>query len=119
VGLDLRPRRPDGELDTADDIAVIDELHVEVGKTLHFRLESTDVLHSASPSPIFRLKQDAVPGRHITGWFQPTITGEYDIQCAEMCGIGHGVMGARIFIETPDQHKKPGSSRPPRSPSPP
>ena len=41
---------------------------------------------------------------HITGWFEPTITGAYDIQCTEMCGIGHGVMGARIIIETEEQH---------------
>jgi cytochrome c oxidase subunit 2 len=38
------------------------------------------------------------------GWFQPTKAGEWDIQCAEMCGIGHGIMGARIFVETPEEH---------------
>ena len=32
----------------------------------------------------------------ITGWFEPTTAGVYDIQCTEMCGIGHGIMGARI-----------------------
>ena len=42
--------------------------------------------------PAFRLKQDAVPGRVITGWFKPTKTGTFDIPCAEMCGIGHGIM---------------------------
>ena len=83
--------------------ATIDELHVEVGKTYHFLLESKDVLHSFSV-PVFRLKQDAVPGRTITGWFKPTGTGTHDVQCAEMCGIGHGVMMARIFIESADQH---------------
>ena len=94
---------PDNVLDTEDDIAMVDELHVEVGKTYHFKLESEDVLHSFS-IPVFRLKQDAVPGRVITGWFQPNAAGVYDIQCAEMCGIGHGIMGARIHIETPEQH---------------
>ncbi|MCP4868620.1 MAG: cytochrome c oxidase subunit II [Proteobacteria bacterium] len=93
----------DGELDTDDDIRLVDELHIEVDKNYVFHLEATDVMHSFSV-PIFRLKQDAIPGRTITGWFNATITGEYDIQCAEMCGIGHGVMGARIHIERGEQH---------------
>ena len=94
---------PDNELDTTDDIYTVDELYVEVEKTYHFQLESRDVLHSFSV-PVFRLKQDAVPGRSITGWFRPTLTGEYDVQCAEICGIGHGVMAARIFIQDANQH---------------
>lgn len=94
---------PDGELDTDDDIAMIDELHVQAGVTYHFMLESKDVLHDFSV-PVFRLKQDAIPGRRILGWFKPEVAGEFDIQCAEMCGIGHGIMGAKLYVETPEQH---------------
>lgn len=94
----------DGKLDTPDDIVTTDDLHVEVGKTYHFLLESKDVLHSFSV-PVFRLKQDAIPGRTITGWFKPTRTGSYDIQCAEICGIGHGVMTGRIHIESAADHQ--------------
>ncbi len=94
---------PDGQLDTADDIALINELHVKVGTLYHYQLESKDVIHSFSV-PVFRLKQDAIPGRVITGWFEPTRTGEWDIQCAEICGIGHGWMGGRIHIESSAQH---------------
>ncbi len=94
---------PDNELDTPDDIFTVDDLHIEVEKTYHFRLESRDVLHSFSV-PVFRLKQDAIPGRSITGWFHATRTGDYDVQCAEICGIGHGVMAARIHIEDANQH---------------
>ena len=93
----------DNELDTDDDIYTVGDLHVEVEKTYHFRLESRDVLHSFSV-PVFRLKQDAIPGRSITGWFQATDTGEYDVQCAEICGIGHGIMAARIHIEDAQTH---------------
>jgi cytochrome c oxidase subunit 2 len=96
---------PDGKLDTPDDIAMVDELHVRKGTVYHFKLESKDVVHSFSV-PVFRLKQDAVPGRTITGWFEPTKTGEFDIQCAEMCGIGHGLMPARILIESEADHEK-------------
>ena len=94
---------PDRELGTDDDIAVVNELHLRVNTLYHYKLEAKDVLHSFSV-PVFRLKQDAIPGRVITGWFEPTLTGEFDIQCAEICGIGHGLMGARLHVETPDQH---------------
>jgi cytochrome c oxidase subunit 2 len=93
----------DGKLDTADDVWTSDTLHVEVNKTYHFMLESKDVIHSFFV-PVFRLKQDAIPGRTISGWFRPTKTGTYDILCAEICGIGHGIMGGRIVIESPEQH---------------
>jgi cytochrome c oxidase subunit 2 len=94
---------PDGQLDTADDIRTVDELRIAVGQVYHFKLESRDVLHSFS-IPVFRLKQDAVPGRVITGWFEATQTGTFDIQCAEICGLGHGVMVGRIVVEAPDAH---------------
>jgi cytochrome c oxidase subunit II len=94
---------PDGTLDTADDIKTVDDLHVEVGKNYHYQLHSRDVLHDFSV-PVFRLKQDAIPGRVITGWWKATKTGTYDIQCAEICGIGHGVMFGRIHIESPQEH---------------
>jgi cytochrome c oxidase subunit 2 len=94
---------PDNQLDTGDDLWTTDALYVEADKTYHFQLTSRDVIHSFSV-PVFRLKQDAVPGRTITGWFHPTMTGSFDIQCAEICGIGHGVMGARIHIQEASAH---------------
>ena len=93
----------DGKLDTADDIRTVDELHVQVGQKYIYELESRDVLHSFSV-PVFRLKQDAIPGRVISGWFEATKTGTHDIQCVEICGIGHGMMAGRIVIESPEQH---------------
>lgn len=94
---------PDGKLDTADDIVKVNELHLQEGVSYHYHLEAVDVLHNFSV-PIFRLKQDAIPGRVITGWFEPTILGEYDVQCAEICGIGHGLMRARVHIESAEKH---------------
>ena len=90
---------PDGQLDTADDIRTVNELHLQVNRLYRYELHSRDVLHSLSV-PAFRLKQDAVPGREIVGWFRPTVTGEFDIQCAEICGIGHGLMPARVRIRS-------------------
>lgn len=97
---------------TGDDITEINELHIEVDKIYHFKLTATDVMHSFSV-PVFRLKQDAIPGRVITGWWEATGTGEYAIQCTEICGVGHGLMGARIFIQTPEEHMAWVSERSP------
>ncbi len=96
---------PDNRIDTPDDVRTTDELHVEVGKTYHFLLESKDVVHSFFV-PVFRLKQDADPGRTYTGWFKPTKTGTYDILCAEICGIGHGVMGAKLVVDSPQAYRQ-------------
>jgi len=89
--------------EAADNIRTVDELHIEVNKTYIYQLSAKDVLHSFSV-PVFRLKQDAIPGRIITGWFTPTGTGAHDIQCAEICGIGHGMMAARVLIEDAQTH---------------
>jgi cytochrome c oxidase subunit 2 len=94
---------PDGVLDTADDIRTVGELHVTVNTTYHFELLSRDVVHSFA-IPAFRLKQDALPGRTITGWFRPNRVGTYDIQCTQICGIGHALMAGRIIVETPQDH---------------
>lgn len=93
----------DAQLDTADDVRTTDEMHLELGKTYHFLLESRDVLHSFFV-PAFRLKQDAIPGRIYTGWFKTTKAGSYDILCAEICGLGHGVMGAQLTVGSSEEH---------------
>ena len=94
---------PDGVLDTADDIRTVGELHIKVNTTYHFELISRDVVHSFAV-PAFRLKQDALPGRTIIGWFRPNRVGTYDIQCTQICGIGHALMAGRIIVETPQDH---------------
>jgi cytochrome c oxidase subunit II len=89
----------DHQLGTADDIETVDELYLRVGTLYHFQLEATDVLHSLW-IPAFRLKQDAVPGRVITGWVKPTKMGTFDIPCAQMCGIGHGIMMGQLVVQS-------------------
>ena len=98
--LESSPEHPNAE---DDNIWTVDDLHVKVDQMYHFKLESKDVLHNFSV-PAFRLKQDAIPGRQIMGWFLAEKAGQYDLQCAEMCGIGHGVMMAQVHVETPEDH---------------
>ena len=93
---------PDGKLDTADDIRTVDDLYLQRDRLYRYELHARDVLHSFSV-PVFRLKQDAVPGRAITGWFTPTVAGDFDIQCAEICGLGHGLMPGRVHVRTAEQ----------------
>ena len=95
----FRHEGPDRKLGTPDDIVTVDDLHVVVNKVIHVDLQSKDVLHSFS-IPVMRFKQDTIPGRSITGWFKPTVPGVYDVQCAEICGLGHGYMAARITVQT-------------------
>jgi cytochrome c oxidase subunit 2 len=95
---------PDGRLDTPDDIRTVDDLYLQQHRVYRFELHSKDVLHSFSV-PVFRLKQDAVPGRMISGWFTPTLVGTFDIQCAEICGIGHGFMPGRVHVQTAAAHQ--------------
>jgi cytochrome c oxidase subunit 2 len=94
---------PDGQLDTADDIKTVDDLHIQANQKYIWELESRDVLHSFS-IPSMRLKQDAVPGRVIKGWFDANAPGTYEIQCAEICGVGHGLMPGKVHVQDAATH---------------
>jgi cytochrome c oxidase subunit II len=56
-----------------DDIVTINQLNVPVGKPVIIHLSSKDVIHSLN-LPLFRVKQDAIPGQSIRVWFTPTVT---------------------------------------------
>lgn len=90
---------PDGKLGTDDDIFRKNELHVQVGRNYAVQLTSQDVIHSFF-IPAFRLKQDVVPGMTIVAWFRPTRTGEYDLACAQLCGLGHYRMEAKVYVQS-------------------
>jgi cytochrome c oxidase subunit 2 len=101
----------DGELGTEDDFTVRNQLHVPVGRPVVVSLEAVDVIHSFF-IPAFRIKQDAVPG--MTGvrvWFEATQAGEYELACAELCGLGHYRMRARVFVHPEGEFEDWMSSR--------
>jgi cytochrome c oxidase subunit II len=56
-----------------DDIVTINQLNLPVGKPVIIHLSSKDVIHSFN-LPLFRVKQDAIPGQSIRVWFTPTVT---------------------------------------------
>jgi cytochrome c oxidase subunit II len=55
--------------------------------------------------PAFRIKQDAVPGRYTTAWFEATKAGTYHIFCAEYCGTEHSRMMGRVVVMEPNQYQ--------------
>lgn len=91
----------DGLFETEDDITTINQLHLPVGEPVMLTLESKDVIHSFFV-PEFRLKQDAVPGMTNRLWFTLTRPGEFDIRCAELCGLGHYRMRGFATVESPE-----------------
>ncbi len=75
----------------------IDTLYVPQGKPVAVDLESMDVIHSFY-IPAFRLKQDVIPGRKITRWFIGNSPGDYDLFCAEYCGLNHSYMYTSVKV---------------------
>lgn len=78
------------------------ELLLPKGKRVRISITSEDVIH-ALWIPAFRLKQDALPGRVTTLYVTPTVTGTYDIVCAELCGLDHTVMRGKAVVVEPDE----------------
>lgn len=83
----------------ADDIHSINELHLPVNKPVIVHLTSKDVIHSFA-LPSMRVKQDVIPGINIPVWFKPIRTGDYEISCAQLCGLGHFRMRGYLTIHT-------------------
>jgi cytochrome c oxidase subunit 2 len=80
------------------------ELHVPVGQPVRLIMTSQDVIHSFY-IPEFRVKQDVLPGRYTTMWFEATEPGEYYLFCAEYCGTEHSVMGGRVVVLEPAEYE--------------
>jgi cytochrome c oxidase subunit II len=73
------------------------ELVLPVDRPVHFRIHTKDVIHSFWV-PQFRLKSDAVPGQVTRIRVKPDRVGNYEVVCAELCGIGHATMRNRVRV---------------------
>ena len=87
------PDDPAGE----DDLITINQLAVPVNTPVELTLRSKDVLHSFF-LPNLRIKQDAVPGMAIPLRFTAQETGDYEVVCAELCGLTHYRMFAFLKV---------------------
>ena len=87
-----------------DDVWTINQLHLPVNKPALVYLTSKDVIHSFALNEM-RVKQDIIPGMRIPVAWTPTVTGEYEIACAQLCGLGHYRMRGFMTIHTPETFK--------------
>jgi cytochrome c oxidase subunit 2 len=100
-----------------DDVTTLNQLYLPVNKPIIVRLRSKDVIHSFGV-PEFRVKQDAIPGLTIPIWFIPNVTTEemrirtgkpefqYEIACAQLCGLGHAKMRGFVTVQTAEEFQK-------------
>jgi cytochrome c oxidase subunit 2 len=82
----------------------INGLHVPLGRKVQLTMTSEDVIHSFFV-PEFRVKQDVVPGRYSTLWFEPTKAGTYHLFCAEYCGTRHSGMIGWVDVMEPHDYQ--------------
>jgi cytochrome c oxidase subunit 2 len=83
----------------------INQLHVPAGRPIKLLLTSQDVIHSFFV-PAFRIKQDVLPGRYTTLWFEAIKPGEYQLFCAEFCGTGHARMTGSVIVLQPQAYQR-------------
>jgi len=96
-------------LDTSDaaskDDVVTGTMYLPVNREVDLHLRSVDVIHSFFV-PSFRFKQDAVPGLEIHMHITPTEIGDYEIACAELCGLGHYKMHGMVHVVSQEDFDK-------------
>jgi cytochrome c oxidase subunit 2 len=85
--------------------AEINEMHIPLHQAIKVRLISEDVIHSLF-IPAFRVKQDVLPGRYTSLWFQAIKTGKYHLFCAEYCGAKHSGMRGYVHVLEPSQYQE-------------
>ncbi len=96
-------------LDTSDpaakDDVVTGTMFLPVNRQVDLILRAVDVIHSFFV-PNMRFKQDAVPGLAIHMHFTPTQIGDYEIACAELCGLGHYKMHGMVKVVSQEDFDK-------------
>ena len=98
----INPEDPFGQ----DDVIIqSDVLNMENNRPIKILLRSVDVLHNWYV-PQFRSKMDAVPGVVTFYWFEPNKVGEYEVLCAEYCGVGHYAMRGTVIVQDKQSYEK-------------
>ena len=83
----------------ADDVVSINRMNLPVDKPAILYLTTQDVIHSLGIAEM-RVKQDIIPGMEIPMWFVPTRAGDYQINCSQLCGLGHYRMKAEVTVQS-------------------
>ncbi len=77
----------------------IGTLYVPTGAVVDLKVVGTDVIHSWW-IPALGGKIQAIPGHINHTWFMAEKNGTYEGQCAELCGVFHALMTARVVAES-------------------
>jgi cytochrome c oxidase subunit 2 len=107
IDLQTNPLGLDLENDPAakDDIVKVGQLFIPVGKPILINLSSKDVIHSFTLNEM-RIKQDVVPGINIPVSFTATQTGQWEIACAQLCGLGHYNMKGIFTVQSQEEFQQ-------------
>lgn len=90
-----------------------DVLVVPARRPVRLVMTSRDVIHSFFV-PAFRMKQDVLPGRYTTLWFEAREPGLYRGYCAEYCGESHSRMWADVVaLDAADYERWNAGAEPP------
>lgn len=82
---------------------VDNDLHVPAGEPVRLTMTSEDVIHGLW-IPALRVKQDVVPGRYSSIWFQADKVGSYLILCTQYCGDNHSQMISNLVVQNPQDY---------------
>jgi cytochrome c oxidase subunit 2 len=74
-----------------------DTLYVPLGKPIKLLMKSVDVNHSFY-IPAFRIKEDVIAGKENFLGFTADKVGDFDIACAEYCGLNHSMMYTKVIV---------------------
>ena len=77
------------------------QLYLPNNQPVYFTVQSKDVIHDFWV-PAFRMKVDAVPGIDTHLRVTPNRIGEYQVVCAELCGLGHSTMRQTAHVMNGD-----------------
>jgi cytochrome c oxidase subunit 2 len=83
-------------------IRTSNEIHIPVGVPVELRVSSEDVIHSLWV-PRLNRKIDLIPGQTNAVVFDADKAGVFRGQCAEFCGVEHGLMALLVIAEPPAQ----------------
>ncbi len=102
---------PDGNIS-------LNDVYVEEGQHVIFVIRSADVVHSFF-LPDFNLKVDAFPNETYETWIHADRVGDYDMYCAEFCGLEHGEMRGTLHVFPRGSQPLPYGPPPGQEPPPP
>jgi cytochrome c oxidase subunit 2 len=93
------------ERPTSETVITANEIHIPVGRTIQFDLQSPDVIHSFWV-PKLSGKKDIIPGHGASLYLRAEEPGTYFGQCAEFCGYQHAKMRFVVVAESEEAFQK-------------